>query len=96
MDLMTIMMAKIKRTEARCAIFERDCKEKDLKILSLQRQLDATKVSGKCFLQIGKIYFWQLLFELDVLCLGVVRRRADRLVTEWKLSHGPQAGEGKY
>lgn len=47
MDLMTIMMAKIKRTEARCAIFERDCKEKDLKILSLQRQLESCKLNGE-------------------------------------------------
>ena len=30
MDLMQIMMAKIKRTEARCAIFERDNREKVL------------------------------------------------------------------
>lgn len=40
MDLMQLMMAKIKRTEARCAIFERDSKEKETKILTLERQLE--------------------------------------------------------
>ena len=43
MDLMQLMMGKIKRTEARCAIFEKDCKDKDNKILSLERKLELLK-----------------------------------------------------
>ena len=43
MDLMHIMMQKIKRTEARCAIFENESKEKDITIVTLRRQIEAMK-----------------------------------------------------
>lgn len=50
MDLMQIMMAKIKRTEARCAIFEQENRQKDLKIVSLQQQIEQNKRSEFFFI----------------------------------------------
>ncbi len=46
MDLMQLMMGKIKRTEARCAIFEAESAQKDLQIKSLQMKIENMKTSN--------------------------------------------------
>jgi hypothetical protein len=46
MDLMQIMMSKIKRTEARCAAFEKESNEKDRRIRVLEAKLELYKNSS--------------------------------------------------
>ncbi len=45
MELMQLMMGKIKQVEARCAIFEAESKQKDLHIKSLQMKIENIKSS---------------------------------------------------
>ena len=53
MDLMQLMMGKIKRTEARCAIFESESKQKDMEIGILHKQIESIKKTSHEYPQHG-------------------------------------------
>jgi hypothetical protein len=52
MDLMQIMMSKIKTTEARCAFLEKESREKDKKINILEEKLDIYKKSKQIIISL--------------------------------------------
>ena len=52
MDLMQIMMSKIKATETKCAFLERTNREKDKKISILEEKLEIYKKSNLNFFYI--------------------------------------------
>ncbi len=60
MDLMQIMMSKIKATEAKCAFLERTNREKDKKISILEEKLDIYKKS------ISNFFFLNCLAKLKL------------------------------
>lgn len=55
---MQIMMQKIKRTEARCAIFEKESYEKDRRIKVLEEKLHLYKKSNDIYFDLLVLYLY--------------------------------------